>query len=308
MNRRSTKILASLPHFMAVAEELHFGRAAERLGMSQPPLSRRILNLERDLGTPLFRRSRQGTELTDAGIVMFKRGAELVAEAEEAIAQVRRASQGFAGRLRIGFATSALYSVVPAIVREFSSEFPDVELSLQEMTTDTQIVQLQHGQIDVGILRSPAEDRTLTSFVLLRERLVVVLPSDHGFARRKQLKLSDLQYENFVMYSRDVPRLRELIMRKCETEGFEAKVVQEATQIPTMIAFVGAGLGVALIPETSRQAVGPDVRTVRLGPDGIEVDLLIATSKNSKSVIVEAFVRVARKVAESLGEQGPSYR
>src|SRR5262245_34329260 len=156
MSPRIARILSSLPHFMAVAEELHFGRAAERLGMSQPPLSRRIRNLEKEIGTALFRRTRQRATITDAGAMLLRRGAALIAQAEDSVAEVRRAAKGLTGSLRVGFATSALYSVLPAIVREFSSVSPGIELSLVEMTTDVQIMQLQSRQIDVGILRSPA--------------------------------------------------------------------------------------------------------------------------------------------------------
>ena len=300
MSPRIARILSSLPHFMAVAEELHFGRAAERLGMSQPPLSRRISNLEKELGTTLFRRTRQRATLTDAGALLLRRGAALIEQAEDSIAEARRAAKGLTGRLRIGFATSALYSVLPAIVRDFSSVYGGIELSLVEMTTDMQIMQLQNRQIDIGILRSPAEDRSLSTSVLLKERLIAVLPLSHRLTKRRQLRLRDLRDEGFVMYSRSVPRLRELIIRKCEAEGFQPNIVQEAAQIPTMVSFVGAGLGVALIPESSRGAVGSHARTLKLHRDNIQVELLIATLRSSSSEAVESFVRIARKLGDDL--------
>jgi DNA-binding transcriptional LysR family regulator len=301
MSTRTSKILASLPYFVAVAEELHFGRAAERLGMTQPPLTRRIQNLEQELGTALFYRTRQQAVLTDAGAALFHRAEALLDQMDVSIEEVRRISRGLAGQIRIGCVSSALYSVLPAVVREFSKKNPGIEVSLFELPTIAQIQQLQQRQIDVGILRSPADDRSLRTTSILKERMVAILPLDHSLAKRRELRLLDLKDEGFVMYSkREVPRLRELILRRCEAIGFQPRIVQETTQIPTMISFVTAGLGVALIPESSRHGVGASAKVVSLRGESIEVELMSAMLRSNISTIGLTFVRTAVAVGKHL--------
>ena len=139
MSARLSRVLSSLPHFVAVAEELHFGRAAERLGLSQPPLSRRIQLLEKELAAQLFRRNRHKVELTQAGEVLLKRARTLLSQADEMAEEVHRIAQGPSSRLRIGFVNSTLHSVLPPVMQEFSHKYPDVELVLSELPTEVQI-------------------------------------------------------------------------------------------------------------------------------------------------------------------------
>jgi DNA-binding transcriptional LysR family regulator len=306
-SQRMAKILNALPYFVLVAEELHFGRAADRLGMSQPPLSRRIHNLEIEIGTALFRRTRQQTILTDAGKMLLSRASVLLDQSDNMLAELRRAEAGMAGQLRIGFVSSAAYSVLPSIIREFSRISPHVELSIQESPSIRQIRDLKNRQIDVGILRGSARDGALKSMVILKEKFICVLPMDHPMESRGAIRLRDLSEERFVMYSRtDVPRLRDTILTRCEAAGFEPKIAIEAISIPTIVALVNCGLGIALIPESSRPAVTAPLKGVPLEDDGVKIELIAATLRGQTSALADAFVRTARRVAIRLSRANKS--
>lgn len=295
MSHKVARTLAAIPYFTAVAEELHFGRAAARLGMTQPPLSRRIRDLESDLGVQLFRRTRHKTVLTDSGAALLKRCSSILQSIDDAISESRMAALGFAGQLRVGFVSSALYSVMPEIVREFGKLHPGVEVSLREVPTSSQIALLQRKEIDVGLLRAPAEDRSLRTVVALSERMVAVLPPHHPLIGKSSIHLSQLRESPFIMYARGaVPRLRDLVIRHCELAGFTPHVAQEAIQIPTIIAFVNAGLGVALIPEMATSAAS-STNVVPLR-EKVTVELCVATLRTEDSPLLRSFSKVAIQV------------
>jgi DNA-binding transcriptional LysR family regulator len=188
--------LRHLHYFIAVAEELHFSRAAERLCISQPPLSQQIRDLEEELGVKLFERTKRHVHLTEAGKVFLDRSYLLLAQLEQAIAATQRIGRGEVGQLAIGFVDSAMYTSLPEMLKGFREQFPAVELRLQEMTTAQQIQALYDKQIDVGIVRSAISEPSLSVECLLPESLVLALPENHPLSAQTQVSLSALADEN----------------------------------------------------------------------------------------------------------------
>ena len=301
MSTRTAKILSALPYFVAVAEELHFARAAKRLGMSQPPLSRRIQILEKELGAKLFQRTKHHVSLTGAGDLLFKRARDLISLGEEAVEEIHKLTIGSGLRVRVGFINSSLHSILPTIITEFSHLHADVELELHEVSTEAQITRLKLGTLDIGLLRLvQGEDHGLRTAVIWRDPLVVVLPVGHHLANRRCVHLQELRHDRFVTYSRQaVPRLRERIVRGCESVGFSPVVVQEARRAATLISLVAAGFGIGLVPATAAETAVGQVKFVHLDGIGIDVEVSVAISRANTSEFVEAFFTLASRAASA---------
>lgn len=252
-----------LQYFVAVAEELHFRRAAERLHVVQPALSQQIAKLEADLGVRLLERSKRHVELTAEGRVFLTDARAMLEHRDRAAAAAKRAADGSTGRLAAGFVGPAAYSVLPGVVHTFRNRYPDVDLSLHEHTTDQQIELLAGRQLDVGFLRLPVTGDGLELAPVLREQMCVVLPDGHPRDERPPggpVAVNELSGEPFVM----VPRSREAmvfdrIVALCLGAGFSPKIAQEAQQVHAIIGLVAAGIGIALVPESMRALRRPDV-------------------------------------------------
>jgi DNA-binding transcriptional LysR family regulator len=243
--------LRHLRFFLTLAEELHFTRAAKRLYVAQPHLSQEIRRLERELGTPLFERTKRRVELTAAGHAFREKASAIMALTEEARHAATRAADGTVGRLRIGFAGSASYDVVPRAIRRFSVQWPQVELVLTEMHTGDQVRALEEERIDVGFMRRTLpEGSPLCSRVLRRERLVLALPVGHALSKRRAIPFGALANERWIVFDRTSTGLFRDLLDAGAAAGFEPVVAQEAGEIPTMINLVASGLGIALIPES----------------------------------------------------------
>ena len=231
-----------------MAEERHFRRAAERLHMSQPPLSQQIKTLEEALGVRLLERDRRGVEVTDAGEVFLEQARAVLACVDEAVDAARRAQAGELGRLSVGFVGSSMYGRVPEILRRFRATHPDVHLSLRELNTAAQIEALTHGEIDVGFLRPPVSAEGIEIDALLEEPVVVVMPEDHHLVGMPSLTLMHLRRERFVLLSRAAaPGQHDAIARALASEGAGPLVVQEAEEMQTIIGLVASGMGVSLV-------------------------------------------------------------
>ncbi|HVU06066.1 MAG TPA: LysR substrate-binding domain-containing protein [Polyangiaceae bacterium] len=287
--------LRHLRYFVAVAEERHFGRAAERLHMAQPPLSRQIQALEAELGYPLFARNRRRVELTEAGAVLLDRSRQVFAAVERAVRDAERANAGKSGRIAVGYLSSLAYTGLTALLRAFRAEFPDVELVLREMAPAAQLEALKEGILDIGFVRGPVEDASLTAEHIRKERLLVAVAADHPFASRARIPLEQLASEPFVMF----PRARaatffDQLMAICRNAGFTPKIVQEAPQLD-IVSLVAAGFGVALMPESIREVNRPDIALVPLvGSPSIE--LLVAWRAGNGSSVLQTFLGVTRRV------------
>jgi DNA-binding transcriptional LysR family regulator len=244
--------LRHLRYFAAVAEERHFGRAARRLHMAQPPLSRQIQALEAELGFELFERTRRRVELTAAGDVLLERARRVFEELDRAVGDARRASEGESGRVLIGYVSSLAYAGIAPFLRDFRRRWPDVELGLRELPPQTQIESLKDGRIDVGFLRAPVDDPGLSRRVVRRERLMIALPGGHPLARHKRLELASLAHEPFVLFPRPRgPAFFDHLIALCRAAGFSPRIAQEAPQLD-LVSLVAAGFGVAILPESLR--------------------------------------------------------
>ncbi|MFD7159562.1 LysR substrate-binding domain-containing protein [Kribbella sp. NPDC059898] len=253
--------LRHLRYFVAVAEERHFGRAAARLHIAQPPLSQQIRQLEAELGVQLLRRTTRRVELTAAGEAYLDRARQIVAAVSSAAGEAQRVAAGLQGRLVIGCVGSATYSLLPQLVRTLREELPDVEVSVQgEMLAPDQAGALLAGRIDLGLLRRPVDEDALRVRTLRTDRLIVAVPDGHRLAGRARLRLRDLAGEDFVIHAgggRSV--MHDAVQARCREAGFEPRVRHEVAETSTLVTFVAAGLGVAVVPEPTAELMVPGV-------------------------------------------------
>ena len=292
--------LRHLRYFVAVAEERHFGRAAERLRMAQPPLSRQIRDLETRLGVELFERHSRGAEPTEAARLLLPEARAALAHAERLKAMARRAGRGELGSLAVGFVGSAAYgAVVPKILREFRERFPEVELTLKEMSTAEQARALNDGLIGAGFVRPPVggEGDYLGVRAVLEEALVAALPASHRLAGAEGVRLGDLAGEPFVLYPRRLGlSFYDLVVGACRGAGFEPRVAQEAAHMQTVVGLVAAGAGVSLVPASVAELVGDGVSYKPLEGGAPPARIAVAWRLGNPSHTVEAFMRIVEEV------------
>ena len=245
--------LARLSCFIAVAEELHFGRAAERLHMTQPPLSRQIQQLEAELGVQLIDRTTRTVTLTPAGVAFLPDARRILQLAEGAAQTVKRVPAGDLGTVVIGFTAASAHAVLPPLLEATRARLPDVKLDLREMVTAAQIEGLVTGELDLGLARPPLKRPGLVSRPLLHEQLVAALPADHPLASLgRQLTLNDLDGQDVVMYSPVQARyFNELLISTFTIAGATPRYVQTVTQVHTMLVLVRSGIGIALVPASA---------------------------------------------------------
>lgn len=288
--------LRHLRYFVMVAEELHFGRAAERLHMTQQPLSQQIYQLEAELGVSLFHRTKRRIQLTDAGKVFFEESRHLLLQADQAMEKARQAARGEIGRLSIGFSGFATYSVLPKVLQTFRERFPQVELNLEEMTTSVQIQALQEKQIHLGLMIPPVNDKSLLVELLLQEPLVVVLPETHLLAKKPELALSALANEPFILVPRHLePGYYDQCISLFQQAGFSPKVVQKASQKQTILGLVSAGMGVSLAPASIRNICRAGVVYTNLSTSA-KVNLAAVWQQDETSSVLQAFLEVVREI------------
>lgn len=283
--------LRQLRYFNALAETLNFHRAAERLHISQPPLTVAIRKLEEDLGVALFERDPRGVRLTTAGLAAVAPAREALAAAEKVREAVRQGAAGLRGRLSVGFIGSAIGELLPRIVSPFRQAYPDVELALEEMNSVEIVRAIAARRLDVGLVRLPVMDSAPVAIdVIETDELVAVLPVSDVLARRKTLDLGALADRSFIIYS-PVSVLHATIRLACHRAGFNPRVAQEAVQVQTILSLVEAGLGVALVPGRSARFAGVGVRIVTLA-EPVPIAMGVARA-NEPSVLAQNFVRTA---------------
>ncbi|MGO4649850.1 LysR family transcriptional regulator [Nocardia sp. 2YAB30] len=271
--------LAQLGQFVAVAEELHFGRAAERLNMTQPPLSRQIQLLEKDLAVPLFDRSSRSVKLTPAGKAFLADARRLLQQSERAALSVRKASAGQSGVLRVGFTGGSVHSGLAAVLAAAGSKIPDVELELREMVTGAQLEALTDGSLDIGMVRPPLTRPDLTSRAFIREPLIAALPENHHLAHMEQpVEIADLHGVDFLMYNPiESHYFFELLSSVFHDASVAPVVVQHLSQIHSILGLVHLGWGVAVVPESASKMQYENVvyRPLALArPAQVELDLV----------------------------------
>jgi DNA-binding transcriptional LysR family regulator len=287
-----------LRQFVVLSETLNFRKAAERLHMSQPPLSVSIRKLETELGVALFHRGKDGVQLTKSGEAALEEAKRALFHADEFVHAARAAATGERGLLRIGFVGSATRSILPAIVPVFRHRYPGVQLVLRE-SRSTQIVDaLEEGVLDIGILRIPVPTRTpLKMLTLQTERLLLAVPRGHRLAAASTVHMADLVEEDFIFYTEDAPGLRLAALHACEIHGFTPRIAQEAVQVATLISLVEAGLGIALLPSVSH--IHSDLlawKTVADFPDSASIGISVAWRQKNETTTIKNFQAVARDV------------
>jgi DNA-binding transcriptional LysR family regulator len=313
--------LRHLRYFVAVAEELHFGRAAARLGMAQPPLSQQIRQLEGELEVELFARGGRRVDLTEAGRVYLGEAREILQRVARAGVAARRASRGETGALAVGVIASAMHGLMPQVIRRFRARNPDVALSVGVMSSGVQVEAIRAGQLQLGFARPPFGDETLVAEVVHEEPVVAVLPSGHALAGRRPLPLAALAREPFVMFPRDRrPNWYDFVLGLCRDAGFQPEVAQEAPEIATAMALVAAGIGVSLVPASVKElrhrgvdyrdlsAPAPRARLVALRPAGEPQPVVLRFLEVVREVLGEARRRRGSRsgAAAAMGKRGAS--
>jgi DNA-binding transcriptional LysR family regulator len=296
--------LRHLRYFVAVAEELHFGRAASRVGIAQPPLSKQIQQLEDEIGVKLFKRTKRRVSLTHAGETFLKDARQALDLSERAIRSAQRADRGEIGRLVVGFVGSATYSFLPYALRSFRSRFPHVELFLRELTTYEQLDGLHTKAVDAGFVRQPIKDDALFIETLLQEPFILALPTHHALASRASISLKMLATEGFVMFSRQQrTTFHDQVVSLCHQAGFSPKVVQEAVQIPTVLGLVSAGMGVTLVPASIKKLQFAGVVYRDLAQLDRITELAMAYRRDDESPVLQSFLNVTREFATQTHSQ-----
>ncbi|MCS0584090.1 LysR family transcriptional regulator [Massilia pinisoli] len=314
--------LRQLRYFVTVAEELHFGRAAARLHMTQPPLSQAIAALEDGLGTALFLRNRRTVALTPAGSALLPEARRILLEAALLPDLARRAASGETGRLALAFITSADYSVLPPFLRRYSERYPGVQLSLQEATSDVQVDELLRGRIDAGLLIPPLPERAraaLDYMKVLDEPLILCAPAGLALAPARArattsrraaaaatsgglhpgapVRLQDLPPLPLIIFPREIsPALHDAILSCFRAAGITPAIGQQAIQMQTIVSLVSAGMGLALVPQSVSNLMRPGVEYRALADATPLVETGIAWRRDNASPVLKGFLELLRTI------------
>ncbi len=289
-----------LRYFIAVAEKLHFGRAAEALHISQPPLSRAIAALEQRLGVALLVRDRRRVELTAEGSRLLEDARRTLVQLQRAVLELRQMAAGEQGRLRVGFVSLADYGLLPGLLKAFKTSRPGVTLALREMLSPEQASALAAGTLDFGLLLPPvAEAAALEHIVVQRERFVAALPSGHALARRRgTLALAELAGEPLVMVPREIaPGLYDIVSGLAARAGFSLNVAQEAIQMQTVVSLVSSGLGAAIVPASVANLGRRGVTYRELADAHPRLDVWLAWPRGAMSAAAREFLGHARRLS-----------
>ncbi|HYF22967.1 MAG TPA: LysR family transcriptional regulator [Caulobacteraceae bacterium] len=297
--------LRHLRYFVAVAEHLHFGRAAERLGVAQPPLSQQIQQLERIVGERLFTR-RPAVRLTEAGVAFLAYARRSLEQVSQGVNAARRAASGDVGRLTIGFAASALLSPFSEVVRSYRSVRPGVELVLRELSTADQIAQLQQGRIDAGFLRMPPASASGLKFErIYREPFIAVLPPGHPLSASPSLELKALEASPFILFPREVaPSLHDQIRDLFRRAGFDPRIAVHAREWLTIVGLVEAEIGVSIVPRSFRKLGWGEVAYVPLDDVTEQTAIFLGVPDEPANAAVAGFVEVTRAVFATRSRPG----
>jgi DNA-binding transcriptional LysR family regulator len=288
-----------LESFVALAEDLHFSKAAARLRITQPALSHQIARLEKAVGAQLFTRNSKHVALTDAGRVFLGETAETLRQLDRSVKLTRRAAAGQMGRLTVAFVEAAPYGILPSLMAAYSAELPDVMVTLQEMVSDHQTEAILAGRMDVGLLRPMGPPRGLERMPLHREPYVVVLPKRHALSRRGDVPLAALAGERLITTPPFQRRYIDSRFRqRLERLGIELVIAQEVQQIHTMVGLVAAGFGIALVPRSvSKLRLDGVVYRPLAAGDATFSELSVAWRPDNRSKTLDRFIAVARRFA-----------
>jgi DNA-binding transcriptional LysR family regulator len=294
--------LRQFKQFIAVAEELSFRRAAERLNMAQPPLTATIKRIEDEIGAVLIERTNRIERLTEAGRVFLDEARKTVDQAERALLAAQRAGAGLTGMLRVTFVASAARELLPSILLRFREHYPAIKLELREAMTTQQLASLANDESDLGFVIPPLEDaKNLTVEVIARNRLVAALPERHPLATASQITLADMSEESWILFAaRQGPGLHRIIHAACSKAGFTPKIGQEAPQMDTIASLVAGGMGVALVSRALATSGRKGVVFRELTGPGTPVEFELAIAYRRSSPALDAFVAATRLHAKMI--------
>jgi len=303
--------LRLLRQFVAVAEELNFRRAAARLHMSQPPLSVAMQNLEKIVGTALLDRSRHHVRLTPAGQAFHRDVRRLLQQVEQAQVRARRVGAGLEGVLRLALVPSAALDVLPAILKRFKRDYPDVQLELTAETTSRQIADLRDGHVDLALVVGPVSDaRGLVVTNLQAQAFVIAVSAGHALARRRSVRMRELAAEPFVSFpAAEGAGFVAALLAACRSAGFLPRVAQQAAQMQAILTLVAGGLGIALVPASMRRLRMEDVRFLDIvgARSPPTYRLAFAHADDNDNPIVRGFVATARRaMKDALRARNPA--
>jgi DNA-binding transcriptional LysR family regulator len=291
--------LRQLRYFVAVAEELHFSRAAERVGIQQPPLSLQIRQLETEIGTALFHRLSRGVELTESGALLLERARRILDDVEQTKISVQSRARGETGRIRLGFAVGTYFHpLIPAIISAYRKQYPGVTLLPEQSYTPRLVTALHSGEIDVAFVRRVSENEAegLGIELIVDEPMLVVLPRAHRLARKRSVPLDALAGETFILHPRAItPVLYDRIIATFQRAGFTAKLGQEAPTFDSMVHMVAAGFGVALVPQSIQQIRAKGIVYLPIEGKGLSTSISLAYRRNDRSAAVRNFIALARR-------------
>jgi DNA-binding transcriptional LysR family regulator len=288
--------LRHLRYFLAVAEELHFGKAAIRLHIAQPPLSKQIRQLEDELGIQLFNRTRRSVELTEAGKVFQREAYNAMECLEKGVQKARLASRGEAGWLSVGFIGSSTYEVLPLVLREFRGKFPEVELILQEIQSSEQNQALRERRIHVSFARFPKPEQGLVFETVYRENLVVALPQSHHLNRKKSLRLSDIANEPFVLFPHQPSAHSDNTIQVFADAGLTPQIVQTVEEMHTALGLVAAGIGVTLVPSSMQKTQREAVVYLNLAKPETVLELKMGYREDEASPVLKRFIETVHSM------------
>lgn len=285
-----------LRYFVTVAETLHFTRAAERLGIRQPPLSMQIKQLEQDIGTTLFRRLSRGVELTESGVLFLAEARAILEHLDRAVTDAQRRARGESGRIRVGFAGATYFHpCVPATIHSYRRSYPDVALSSEYNITGALVAGLLAGRIDVAFVRPPIDqDMRLHLRNFVDEELVIALPAGHALNRPGPCQLADLRAETFIMFPREFSRgFYDTIISACHAAGFSPRIGEEAADLLSIMPMIGAGFGVSIVPSSFTRIYPDGVACRPIAGIAPQAPIGLAFRSDDRSATLAHFIAIA---------------
>ena len=288
--------IRQLMYFIAVAEELHFGKAAKRLGMTQPPLSQQIISLEEFLGVKLFYRTKRKVTLTDAGQFFYQEVININNNLSSAIKGTKLIDRGMLGMLKIGFGPD--YGTLTKILKVYEEKFPNVEIRLEQMPTSEQILALDKQEIQIGLLPGPVERKNIDSMIVAKYPFKIVLPYDHPLATEKDIDLVDLKEESFIMTPREIgSSYYDLIINICNKAGFNPNIQKKTYELQTVIPLVAANMGVAILPQMLEYFKREEVVFLPIKNCDEYLKMCIAWNKEARSPLIDLFIKITQGIS-----------
>lgn len=296
--------IRQLKYFIAVAEELNFTRAAERVGIAQPPLSQQIIGLEYELRAELFHRSKRKVELTEAGHILLPHAQRILNATHEAAEAVQAAMAGKRGSIRMGAIYSSMFVFLPALLRRFHTDYPSVTVQVEEMTITQQFAALNEGLIDVGLMRGTTDIIDYSSRALVEEEFIVALPTGHPLAKHSTIRLAQLaDYPFLDMSRRSNQNYFELVHGILATARVQPNVVQQASDMHTLLCLVGSGLGLALVPSSMRSSPIKHVTYRSISDPTPRTNMRLVWRTENASLVLPKLVQTAVEVADQVAEE-----